>query len=175
MVTPEIDVPGKPFSYIAHPTDQMGWLFNHCGTEITPEGYLYTGYGELLFFVGQNQSPVKQRLRTLYKDYLPIYQYEVEEDGLVYAFQMFASPANENEPTSNLINFIRVRVTNPPARPRVGAISAWPCATATKMAGTVTSGPPATGRSGRTGMTANLSIPTGLTRLKVMSYTATAI
>ncbi len=120
MVTPEIDVPGKPFSYISHPTDQMGWLYNPCGTEITPEGYLYTGYGELMFFVGQNQRPVNQRLRTLYKDYLPIYQYEVEEDGCVYAFQMFASPLNESEPTSNLINFIRVRVINPGEAARRG-------------------------------------------------------
>ena len=47
---PTIDEPGKPFSYFWHPTDVIGTLYAPVATEVTPEGYLYTG-GNLLDFV----------------------------------------------------------------------------------------------------------------------------
>ena len=33
-------------------------------TEVTPEGYLYTGFGELMFFVENPLEPVNQRIKT---------------------------------------------------------------------------------------------------------------
>jgi hypothetical protein len=58
MPSPSIDRPGLPFSYFSQPTDQIGVAGSPSATEVTPEGFLYTGFGELLFFLGPDQSPV---------------------------------------------------------------------------------------------------------------------
>ena len=50
MVSPSIDHPDQPFSYFSKPTDEMGMMDAEAATEITPEGYLRTGFGELMFF-----------------------------------------------------------------------------------------------------------------------------
>jgi hypothetical protein len=47
MVSPGIDRPGQPFSYFSKPTDEIGIMDAEAATEITPEGYLRTGFGEL--------------------------------------------------------------------------------------------------------------------------------
>ena len=52
MVSPSIDQPGQPFSYFSKPTDEIGVMDAEAASEITPEGYLRTGFGELMFFVG---------------------------------------------------------------------------------------------------------------------------
>jgi hypothetical protein len=49
MVSPEIDSQPGPFSYFSKPTDELGVFHAPSGTEVTPEGYLYTGFGELIF------------------------------------------------------------------------------------------------------------------------------
>ena len=64
MVDPDIDVPGEPFSYPSRSTDQLSVMHSPSGAELTPEGYLYTGFGELIFFVGADRVPVNQRIRT---------------------------------------------------------------------------------------------------------------
>ncbi|HUX45317.1 MAG TPA: hypothetical protein VMV57_11250, partial [Terracidiphilus sp.] len=46
MVSPSIDKPGEPFSYYSAPTDEIGMMDAEAATEITPEGYLRTGFGE---------------------------------------------------------------------------------------------------------------------------------
>ena len=73
MAAPSIDS-GAPFSYPAKPTDEVGVMYSPSAAEITPEGYIYTGFGELMFFVGPELEPVNQRLRVLEKGYLPIVQ-----------------------------------------------------------------------------------------------------
>jgi len=45
MVSPEIDNQSGPFSYFSQSTDEIGIPYAEAGTEITPEGSLYTGYG----------------------------------------------------------------------------------------------------------------------------------
>lgn len=117
MVNPKIDPPNAPFNYVAYPTDQMGVLYNPDGTEITPEGFLYTGFTELMFFVGNPPQPIHQRIRTLYKGYLPIYQYRTGKEGVCYRFQTFANSLT-NDLTSNLVNFIRVTIINHAKVPR---------------------------------------------------------
>src|SRR5664279_1505145 len=67
MVNPAIDIPGQPFSYASAPTDVIGIRDALAATEITPEGYLYTGFGELMFLTGYPAMPVAQRIRTLEK------------------------------------------------------------------------------------------------------------
>ena len=60
MLDPAIDEPGKPFSYFWHPTDVIGALYDPVASEVTPEGYVYTGFGELMFFVGIPPEPVER-------------------------------------------------------------------------------------------------------------------
>ena len=45
-----------PWSFIVEPTDQLGVPGYPAGTEITPEGYLYTGSAEIVFNFGPFQG-----------------------------------------------------------------------------------------------------------------------
>ncbi|MFH1268278.1 MAG: hypothetical protein ABIK89_21365 [Planctomycetota bacterium] len=63
MVDPGIDTPGEPFSYFRNPTDVIGSLYAPVASEVTPEGYIYTGFGELMFFVGNPAEPVRGTIR----------------------------------------------------------------------------------------------------------------
>ncbi|MGB7137059.1 MAG: hypothetical protein WBD46_17355, partial [Acidobacteriaceae bacterium] len=116
MVSPSIDVPNQPFSYFSQPTDEIGVMDAPEATEITPEGYLYTGFGELMFFTGPNDTPVQQRLRTLERGYLPIDSYVWRQDGIAYTFTMFAATL-DGTPEGQLVDFIRVTMRNESAEP----------------------------------------------------------
>ncbi len=111
MVSPKIDQPGQPFSYFSQPSDEIGVMDAPEATEITPEGYLYTGFGELMFFTGPNDTPVRQRLRTLERGYLPIDHYTWRQNGIEYDFTMFATTL-DGTPEGQLVDFIRVRMHN---------------------------------------------------------------
>jgi hypothetical protein len=110
MVSPSIDVPGKPFSYASKSTDQIGVMYSPSGTEITPEGYLYSGFGELMFYVGPDRQPVVQRLRTLEDGHLPVICYDVEHEGLLYRFTIFAASLGPVQEGKHVVNFVRVTV-----------------------------------------------------------------
>jgi hypothetical protein len=116
MVSPSIDPPGQPFSYFSQPTDEIGVMDAPEATEITPEGYLYTGFGELMFFTGPNDEPVRQRLRTLERGYLPIDSYVWRQNGIAYRFTMFAATL-DGTPEGQLVDFIRVTISNENAEP----------------------------------------------------------
>ncbi|MCG6957975.1 MAG: hypothetical protein LJF04_18440 [Gemmatimonadetes bacterium] len=110
MVDPAMDdVPG-PFSYYSHPTDVIG-VMDGRGTEVTPEGYLYTGYGELMFLAGPTLTPVSQRIRTLRGGWLPVVEYDVRRGDVAYHFTLFAATLDGN-PESPVVNFVRVTMTN---------------------------------------------------------------
>lgn len=116
MPSPDMDRADVPFSYFAKSTDQIGVAGAPYGTEVTPEGFLYTGFGELMFFVGSTLSPLSPedgaRVRTLEDGYLPIEQFVVVRDGLLYRFTMFAASLN-GESSGPIANFVRIRVENP--------------------------------------------------------------
>jgi hypothetical protein len=116
MVSPSIDQPGQPFSYFSRPTDEIGVMGAEAATEITPEGYLRTGFGELMFFAGPELEPASVRIRTLEQGHLPIVHYEFARDGIVYSFTLFAATLDgkENDP---LVNFIRVEMKNASHQP----------------------------------------------------------
>jgi len=114
MVSPSIDRADQPFSYFSKPTDEIGVMDAEAATEITPEGYLRTGYGELMFFAGPELEPTSVRIRTLEDGHLPIVHYNFERDGVRYAFTMFAMTRDvqNGEPEGPLVNFIRVTMKN---------------------------------------------------------------
>lgn len=116
MISPSIDRPGEPFSYFSKPTDEIGVMDAQAATEITPEGYLYTGFGELMFFAGPEQTPTQQRIRTLEDGYLPILHSTYRQGGIAYTFTMFAATLN-GQPDGLLVNFIRVAIKNENAQP----------------------------------------------------------
>ena len=82
MVHPSIDRDDEPFCYYSRPTDVIGVMDGREGTLVSPEGYLYTGFGELMFFTGNPPEPASQRVKTLYKGYLPIIEYPFEKEAI---------------------------------------------------------------------------------------------
>ena len=122
MLDPVIDEPGKPFSYFWHPTDVIGSLYDPVASEVTPEGYLYTGFGELMFFVGIPPEPVNVRIKTLYKGYLPIVQYEFGRHGVKYAISMFAADLG-GKLQGLPVNFAEVRLENDASEQRAAIFS----------------------------------------------------
>ena len=123
MVSPAIDPPNQPFSYFSQPSDEIGVMDAPEATEITPEGYLYTGYGELMFFTGPDNTPVHQRLRTLERGYLPIDEYSWREDGITYNFTMFAATL-DGTPEGQLVDFVRITMHNGNAIPTRALLAA---------------------------------------------------
>lgn len=110
MVDPAIDDGPGPFSYYSRPTDQIG-VMDGRGTEVTPEGYLYTGDGELMFLAGPTLEPVAQRVRTLREGWLPVIEYEVRRGDVAYDFTLFAATL-DGSPESPVVDFTRVVMTN---------------------------------------------------------------
>jgi hypothetical protein len=111
MLDPAIDRDDEPFSYFSKPTDVIGVMDARAGTLVSPEGYLYTGFGELMFFTGNPPVPLQQRVKTLYHGYLPIIQYTFADRGMEYQFTAFAATLDGN-PESDLMNFVRVHIVN---------------------------------------------------------------
>ena len=111
MVPPAMDRADQPFSYYSKPTDEIGMMDAEAATEVTPEGYLRTGFGELMFFAGPEFKPTSVRLRTLEDGRLPILHYQFTRDGIVYRFTMFAATL-DGKPEGRLVNFIRIAMKN---------------------------------------------------------------
>jgi hypothetical protein len=138
MVSPSIDQPGQPFSYFSKPTDEIGLMGAEAATEITPEGYLRTGFEELMFFSGQDFQPTNVRIRTLEQGHLPIVHYQFTRDGIAYRFTIFEAKIDKSailrarehpgasyapaitpgeEVIEPLVNFIRVEISNSTGKP----------------------------------------------------------
>ncbi len=112
MVNPDIDKPGDPFSYPACSTDEIAVQNAPMGTEITPAGYLYTGYGELMFSIGNPPHPASQRIRTLEKGYLPIIHYTYSDGTVRYDLTTFADTLSSQSQDRDPVNFVRVMARN---------------------------------------------------------------
>jgi len=110
MVDPAMDDGPGPFSYYSHPTDEIG-IMDGRGTEVTPEGYLYTGYGELMFLAGPMLTPVSERVRTLEDGWLPVVEYGARRGDVGYRFTLFAATL-DGRPESPVVDFVRVTMTN---------------------------------------------------------------
>lgn len=112
MADPAIDHEDEPFCYFSQPTDLLGVMDGREGTLVTPEGYLFTGWGEMMFFAGNPPRPLAQRVQILHKGYLPVIGTPAKEAGIGYHFTLFAATL-DGRAESPLINFIRVVISNP--------------------------------------------------------------
>ncbi len=101
----------NPFCFFLVPSDELGFKNSPKGSQITYDGAIFTGHGELDFFIGPDFKPVNQRIRTLYRDYIPVYTYIEKSNGITYTIKAFAAPLNLN-PLNILINFIEIKAEN---------------------------------------------------------------
>ena len=108
----DLDEPNQPFTWAAYPTDEIGIADAEEGTEITPSGSLYTGYGELAFMAGNPATYVQQRVRTLSDGDLPVVHYEFQDDKVNYQATMFSWALNRQYPDRDPVNFIRILSNN---------------------------------------------------------------
>jgi hypothetical protein len=122
MLDPAIDPPGKPFSYFWHPTDVIGVLGAPVAAEVTPEGYIYTGFGELMFLVGNPPEPVNVRIKTLRRGYLPVVEYELVRQQVRYAWTILAADLG-GKLQGLPVCLAQVRVTNEAREPRCAFLS----------------------------------------------------
>jgi len=111
MIDPKMDRDDEPFCYFSKPTDVIGVMDGREGTMITPEGYLYTGFGEFIFLCGDPLEPIQQRVKTLMRGYLPAVEYKFDKDGIRYRFTAFAATL-DGKPESPLMNFVRIEIQN---------------------------------------------------------------
>jgi hypothetical protein len=122
MVDPSMDSSEEPFCYFEHPTDIIGTWLAPVASEITPEGFIYTGFGELMFFIGNPAEPVCVRNRTLLNGYLPIVEFELSRHMVRYKFTLFAADLGKS--MSGLpLNFARVTISNESTEERAAFFS----------------------------------------------------
>ncbi|MFA7369517.1 MAG: discoidin domain-containing protein, partial [Kiritimatiellales bacterium] len=104
------DVPG-PFCYFSRPSTVVGVADNDEGAQITPEGWLWTGSAQMLFFAGSGLAPLRERIQTLREPGVPVVVQTTRIGDIVYEISRFGATLDGN-PQSALMNFIRVRVKN---------------------------------------------------------------
>ncbi|MHA1270284.1 MAG: hypothetical protein ACTSPY_10895 [Candidatus Helarchaeota archaeon] len=108
MVNPQIDE-GETFSFFARPNMQLGLPNHKYATQITPEGRVYTGAAEYVFFI--EKKLLNKRIWTLKKGYLPAVCYHIERDNILYQFEIFQFWLDNNQ-RSKQINYIKIEVKN---------------------------------------------------------------
>jgi hypothetical protein len=101
-----------PFSFYLVPSDVIGLKDCPQGFQVTHDGALNNGYGELDLSAGFPATRVDQRVKTLYKGYLPIVEYGFARGGIKYSVQMVGTTHNL-DPSEDLVALVRVRISNP--------------------------------------------------------------
>ncbi|MEA2492590.1 MAG: hypothetical protein QOJ29_501 [Thermoleophilaceae bacterium] len=104
-------LPGRaaaaPWSFIVAPTEQLGVPGYPAGTEITPEGYLYTGSAEIVFRYGPRQRAWNVPIRSLAEGRYPVISSGASAGHIRYGLTVFTAAVG-GQP----VNFVRVRITN---------------------------------------------------------------
>src|SRR5256885_8540218 len=104
-------VPGAagaaPWSFIVTPTEQLGMPGYAAGTEITPEGYLYTGSAEIVYRFGPRLRPWNVPIRHLEHGRYPVVSSQARANGVSYGLTTFAAAV-----AGGPVDFVRVRITN---------------------------------------------------------------
>ena len=108
---PSIDEKHETYSFFSKPSMQLGMPGEQYATQVTYEGWLYTGAAEIIFFLGDPLIKINERIWTLEKGYLPAINYTLNRDGIEYHFKIFQFWLNfvENQVP---INFIKINAIN---------------------------------------------------------------
>jgi len=102
----------RPYGFLATPTDQLAVPGHLAGFEITPEGFVYGGYGELVLRAGPRLVGLRAPVRTLHGGRYPLMTYGQRTAGVRYEVSAFASIA-----AGQPVAFLRVWMRNETARP----------------------------------------------------------
>jgi hypothetical protein len=102
----------RPYGFLATPTDQLAVPGHVAGFEVTPEGFLYGGFGELVFRAGPKLVGLRAPVRTLEGGRYPVLRYGQRFGGARYDLDVFAS-----EVAGQPVAFARVTLRNTSARP----------------------------------------------------------
>jgi hypothetical protein len=81
----------RPYGFLATPTDQLAVPGEVAGFEVTPEGFLYNGYSELVFRAGPRLVGMRAPVRTLEGGRYPVLLYGQRFGGVRYDLDVFAS------------------------------------------------------------------------------------
>jgi hypothetical protein len=101
----------QPFCYYLEPSDEIGFKDCPVAFQITYDGAINNGFGELDLSAGATPTPVNVRVKTFYKNHLPIVRYAFDRDGARYEVEAFAKPMGL-DPSQDLIGFVRVKISN---------------------------------------------------------------
>jgi len=111
-----VNNPDEEWCYSPKSTTVIGVPFMPRSVQVTYDGAIFTGDAELCFFYGDSLKPVMARQKTYYDGWIPMIEYAWEEDGLLYAMEMFGAAVDGIGP-SNTIQFIQITCTNTSSLP----------------------------------------------------------
>lgn len=103
----------RPYGFLVTPTDQLAVPGHLAGFEVTPEGFVYGGYGELVFRAGPRLVGLRAPVRTLEGGRYPVLRYGQRFGGVRYDLDVFASVV-----AGQPVAFARVTMHNTSARPQ---------------------------------------------------------
>lgn len=107
----------EAFSFLATPTDQLAVPGLVAGTEITPDGSLYTGHTELVLAAGVRGRALDTPERTLEGGRWPVISWREREGGVEYRVRALAAPLRGR--ALNLLEVELRGVSDRPARARL--------------------------------------------------------
>ncbi len=134
-----VDQDGDPSTRPFTPPESIGLIGSGATTEITPEGYLRTGFEELTFFAGADLEPTDAHIRSAEQSRPPVVHYELSRDGIAYRFTIFQAKVDksaivrarqhakfpfmpgfdiESDIVEPMVNFVRVKITNSATQPK---------------------------------------------------------
>lgn len=102
----------RPYGFLATPTDQLAVPGHESGFEITPEGFIYGNYGELVLRAGPRLVGLRAPVRTLHGGRYPLMRYGQTFSGVRYEVETFAA-LTAGQPVA----FLRVTMRNHTPRP----------------------------------------------------------
>ncbi|MFO7891664.1 MAG: hypothetical protein R6V04_15155 [bacterium] len=132
---PVHDPPVEPFDWYRNSRYTIGVLGGPEETLVTAEGYLRTDFGTLKFYTGNELTPLKKRIKTLKKDYMPVVEMKIKENNITYLFEYFADVVDGvakipyshtygvpsrtiDTEIDNLISFAKIEIVNESADPQ---------------------------------------------------------
>ncbi|MEZ0324828.1 MAG: chitobiase/beta-hexosaminidase C-terminal domain-containing protein [Fimbriimonas sp.] len=108
---------GEPFSYLLYPSDVVGFRDCPQAFQLTYDGALNNGFGELQLLAGKEPTLIDVRLKTLVEGSLPFPQYRFERDGIAFHVEFFGAPKGL-DPREDLVAYVRVTASNPTRDPK---------------------------------------------------------
>ncbi|MFV0539633.1 MAG: chitobiase/beta-hexosaminidase C-terminal domain-containing protein [Aestuariibaculum sp.] len=99
------------FSYMANAVEQLGFKDAPEAMSVTNGGTFSSSFMAVEFLYGNNLQLVKERVVLLKSGYLPIIEFNFNDNGINYALEAFSAPLNMN-PQNNLVTYVKWTVTN---------------------------------------------------------------